>query len=256
MTVVDGIDSLAYQSPALKWPPLGKLLLCVCLLVGSLSSRTVYGPLIVLGAGLVLFLYSIRLKMPVFMLYLIAGILLFNLAGIAIIAVTQAGAPLYSASLAGITMSVTQSGIDLAVLVSLRSLAGLFVVLFFASSTPIPHIFCALTRMGLPAYIAEVAILVYRYSFMVMEQSVQMTNAAACRLGFSGWGRAMKTTGVLAANLFVRSLEFAERSQNALQSRNFGGEFFVFRKPAPLDTRWVLSAAAALAVVFLAGNYL
>ncbi len=256
MTIIDGIDSLAYQSPARMWPPLGKLLLCVCLLIGSLSSRTVYGPLIVMIAGLFLFLYSIRLKMPVFMLYLIAGILVFDSVGIAIIAVTQSGTPLYSASIAWITISVTQSGIDLATLVFLRSLAGLFVVLFFASSTPVPHIFSALTRVGLPVYIAEVTILVYRYSFMIMEQSAQMTNAAACRLGFSGWRRSMKTTGVLAANLFARSLDFAERSQYALQSRNFEGEFPVFRKPAPLDARWVLCSSAALAVVFLAGNYL
>lgn len=256
MTIVGGIDSLAYRSPALKWPPSGKLLLCVCLLTGSLLSRMVYGPLIVLVAGLALFLYSVRLKVPLFVIYLISGIILFNLLGIAIIAVTQAGAPLYTVSLAGIQVSVTHGGIALATLVFLRSLAGLFVVLFFASSTPVPHIFSALTRLGLPAYIAEIAILVYRYSFMILEQSVQMTNAAACRLGFSGRRRAMRTTGVLAANLFVRSLEFAERSQYALQSRNFSGEFPVFRKPGAMNARWVLCSCAALATIFVAGNYL
>lgn len=256
MTIVDGIDSLAYQSPALKWPPLGKLLLCICLLVGSLSSRTLYGPLIVLGAGLFLFLYSVRLKAPVFMLYLIASILLFNIVGVAIIAVTQSGAPLFSVSLDGIRISVSQGGIDIAMLVFLRTLAGMFVMLFLASSTPVPHLFSALTRVGLPVYISEVTIMIYRYSFMIMEQSVQMTNAAACRLGFSGWKTSMRTTGVLAANLFVRSLEFAERSQYALQSRNFGGEFPVFKKPAALNARWVLCSGALLVVVFLAGNYL
>ena len=101
MTTVDGIDSLAYQSPALKWPPLGKLLLCVCLLVGSLSSRAIYGPLVVLGVGLFLFLYSIRFKMHPFLLYLLAGVLFFNLAGVAVIAVTQGGIQLYSISISG-----------------------------------------------------------------------------------------------------------------------------------------------------------
>lgn len=256
MTIVDGLDALAYRSPALKWPPLGKLLLCVCLLVGSLSSRTVYGPLVVLGVGLLLFYYSTGGKIPLFMLYLIAGVLFFNLSGVAVIAVTQAGSPLYTLSLAGLALSVTRPGIDLAVLVFSRSLAGLFVVLFFAASTPVPYIFSALVRAGLPDYIAEVAVLIYRYSFLILEQSVQMANAAACRLGFTGWRTSLRTTGAIAANLFIRSLEFAERSQWALQSRNYQGRFHVLRTPAPLTIAWVGLSGAALTVVYLAGNYL
>lgn len=254
MSNICGIDSLAYKSPAVQWPPLGKLLLCLCLLIGSLSSRTIYGPLAVLIAGLFLFCYSVRGKVPAFLVYLIAGVLIFNILGVVIIAVTQQGAQLYGMSFAGLTVSVTQNGIGLAALVLLRSAAGLFVVLFFASSTPVPHIFNALARAGLPDYIAETTVLVYRYSFMVLEQSAQMTNAAACRLGFTGLRTSVKTTGVLAANLFIRSLEFAERSQCALQSRNYRGEFPVFRKPAHLNVQWVGCSLVALAAVYLIGN--
>ena len=251
-----GIDSLAYQSRALQWPPLGKLLLCTCLLIGSLSSSGLYGPLLVLGAGLLLFFFSTGGKVPVFILFLIVTVMSFNAVGAAVIALTQAGQPVYSYSVAGLAISLTREGISLATLVFLRSLAGLFVVLFFASSTPVPHIFRSLVRIGVPDYIAETAMLLYRYSFMILEQAEQMVNAADCRLGFSGWRTSMKTTGVLAANLFIRSLDCAERSQNALTSRNFSGSFPVFREPRPMTISWVILSLAALASLLLLGNFL
>lgn len=256
MSTMNGIDSLAYQSPARQWPPLGKLLLCLCLLVGSLSSKTVYGPVLVLGIGLVLSFYSMKGKLPMLVLYMVAGCMLVNVISVGVIAITQPGAALYSIPIAWITISITQNGITLATLVFFRMLAGLFVVLFLATSTPIPHIFSALTRLGLPDYMAETTVLVYRYSFMVLEQSIQMVNAASCRLGFSGWKNAMKTTGILAANLFIRSLEFADRSQNAIQSRNFSGSFPVFRKPASMDMKWAVCPIAILALVYVTGNFL
>ncbi|MCD1295406.1 cobalt ECF transporter T component CbiQ [Methanocella sp. CWC-04] len=251
---VTGIDSLAYNSRALYWPPAGKLLLSVCLLVGSLSSYNLYGPAIVLGVGLFLFLYSVKGNLPSFILLLIAAVMAFNAVGVIIIAATQAGSPVFSISLPFIVINISQEGLDLAALVFLRSFAGLFVVLFFASSTPIPHIFNSLKKMGLPDYIAEITVLVYRYSFMILEQSEQMVNAAGCRLGFSGWWNYMRTTGTLTANLFIRSLEFAERSQNALQSRNFTGSFPVFREPKRITTVWIFLSLAVFASVYLIGN--
>ena len=67
----------------------------------------------------------------------------------------------------------------------------------------------------------------------------------------------MRTTGVMAANLFIRSLEFAERSQNALQSRNYRGQVPRYSNASAAQCIvWVRYSAAPLAVVFLAGNYL
>jgi cobalt ECF transporter T component CbiQ len=251
---VTGIDSLAYRSRALQWPPLGKLLLCACLLIGSLSSSNIAGPLAVLVVGLLLFLYSTGGKVPSSLLYLIVAVMGFNVVGVLIIALTQGGSPLWSFSTAGLAITVTGEGLDLAALVFLRSFAGLFVMLFFATSTPVPHIFGSLLRIGIPAYIAEMALLLYRYSFMVLELSEQMLNAAGCRLGFSGWQTSMRTTGTLAANLFVRSLEIAERSQNALYSRNFDGSFPVFREPSPVTASWIAVSLASLASLVIIGN--
>jgi len=178
----------------------------------------------------------------------------FSLAGVFIIALTQAGQPILGIAVAGATIGVTEEGLSLATLVFLRTFAGLFVMLFFAASTPIPHIFNSLKSVGLPDYIAEVTIMIYRYSFMMLEQSSQMLRAAGCRMGFSGWRNSMRTMGMLAANVFIRSLEFAERSQYAMQSRNFGGGFPVYRKPAGMTPAWGLISILALAGVYLVGN--
>jgi cobalt ECF transporter T component CbiQ len=214
----------------------------------------IYGPILVLGIGLFLFLYSIKFRVPRFILTLIAAIMVFNVIGTVIISVTQTGTIVYSISLPFIGIFVTREGIDLAILVFLRSLAGLFVVLFFATSTPVPHLFNSLKNFGLPSYIAEITVLIYRYSFLIIEQSEQMLNAADCRMGFSGRTKYLRTIGTLAANILIRSLESVERSGKALQSRNFTGVFPVFKEPNKITVPWIILSIATLATIFLIGN--
>ena len=58
------IDEMAYKSPLRTWPPVGKLLLVLALLLGSLLSPTPVVPLIVLAIGLVLLNRSCGLRLP------------------------------------------------------------------------------------------------------------------------------------------------------------------------------------------------
>lgn len=258
------IDEMAYKSPLRAWPPVGKLLLVLALLLGSLLSPTPLVPLIVLAIGLVLLNRSCGLRLPnimalacietVFMLFISVAIITLMMPGEAIWQANMAGIPLVGAGAAGITLHVSREGANLAFLLFTRALAGFAILLFFASSTPIPHLFLAMRQIGLPNFLAELVVLVYRYSFMLLEQMQQMATAADCRLGFRGLRQSLRTTGKLTAGLFGRSMDFAERAQAALLCRNFRGEFMPFRQPAKLTPAWVAGPIVVLAFLVFAGQ--
>jgi cobalt/nickel transport system permease protein len=165
--------------------------------------------------------------------------------------VTQgSGEPLFTLDLGFMQLSLYPQGVELAALIFVRALAGVFVMLFFATSTPIPHFAQALRSLHVPGYLAELVVLVYRYSFLLLEQLDVMYTAAQCRIGFRGTKNKFRTSGKLAVGLFIRSLDVADRSQNALSCRNFHGDFPSFRPPAKMTIAW------ALLPVFVVGSLL
>ena len=248
------IDSLAYNSPFRAWPPLGKLLLSLSLLLASLLSPTPLVPMLVFAAGLSLLYFSTRLRLPRIMgLACLNTFALLAISVLIIAFMSGGGRVLWSADFFGASLPLTSSSANLAILIFTRVLAGFTVLLFFSTSTPLPHLFIALRQAGMPAHVSELTVLIYRYSFLVLEQAGQMWQAADCRLGFRGVSRSLSTSGYLIGNLFIRCMDFAERSQKALECRNFRGSFEPLQLPAKTDAKWAAISAASFLAFYILG---
>ena len=251
-----GIDELAYQSRLKHLPPLGKFILAVSLLVVSLTVNSLLVPLITFAIGLALLVYSTGGRFPRIIALAILDSLAIIVIGCVVIAfLTQGGGMVAQFDLLGIKLTLQRDGLNLATLVLLRALAGIFVMLAFVTSTPVPHFALALKQLHVPKEILELTVLIYRYSFLLLEQMETMSIAAACRLGFKGIKNQVRTTSKIAVGLFSRSIEMAERSQVALQCRNYQGDFPVFRPPRKLTLPWVLGPIGLAAAIYLA-NFL
>ena len=236
-----GIGEVAFMSQAKEWPPLGKLALVLALLFASLLATSALIPILVLVIGLCLLYYSTRFRLPkVLVLAVLEAMVIFGISALIIAFLTQgSGAPLFTLTIGSLSLSLYSQGAALGAMIFLRACAGLAVMLFFATSTPIPHFAYALRSLKIPAYITELVVLVYRYSFLLLEQMDTMYTAAQCRIGFRGTRNKFRTTGKLAVGMFVRSMDVADRSEMALQCRNFRGEFPTFRQPARMSMLWV-----------------
>ncbi len=245
------IDEIAYASPAKNWPPLGKFFLALALLIVSLLSSSILIPLVVLIIGFFLLFYSTRLRFPRAIAIALLDAMLIVAIGAVIIAFVTSGETLWSWMLGPIHLEVSKEGMRSALLVFTKAMAGILVMLFFATSTPIPHFAHALRQIRMPAEISELFILVYRYSFLLLEQLEVMYLAATCRLGFKGWKNKLRTTSKLAVGLFIRSLDTAERSQIALNCRSFRGDFPTYRPPARMGALWILIPLLVFASLFL-----
>lgn len=242
------IDEIAYTSPFRDWSPLGKFALALALLVSSLLATSIAIPFIVFLIGFGLLFYSTKLRFPrVIALALLDGLGIF-LIGAIVIAFVTTGDHLFTVNLGFVVLNFSKQGVDLGTLVFMRAVAGVTVMLFFATSTPIPHLANALRQAKIPAEIVELTILIYRYSFLLIEQLDTMYIAAQSRLGFRGYKNKMRTTAKLMVGVFIRSLDMAERSQVALNCRSFRGEFHCYRPPAKISAKWV---AASISVFIL-----
>lgn len=248
------LDEIAYKSRFRAHSPVGKLLFCLSLLAASLLSPTPLVPLIVLAISTALLCASTKFSLPKILAATYASTALFMLASAAVFAFLQPGKIIFSFQPLAFPPALTREGINLSVLLACRGLAGLAILFFFSSSTPLPHLFTALLQVGVPQYLAELTILVYRYSFMLLEQMGQMYTAASCRLGFSSLSRSFHTSGSILSGLFGRSMDFADRAQAALSCRNYSGSFPAFRKPAPLTAAWIGASALSLALLYAIGH--
>ena len=244
------IDELAYASPAKEWSPLGKLTLALSLLISSLISSSILIPSLILLIGLGLLAYSTKMRFPrVIALLLAESFVIFIIGGL-VIAMVTAGDMLWTATVGPVTITFTRQGVELGSLIIMRAVAGVVVMLFFATSTPIPYFANALHQLRLPKELVELTVLVYRYSFLMLEQLNTMYVAAGCRLGFQGFRNKLRTTARLAVGVFTRSLDMAERSQVALDCRCFRGEFLAYREPPRLSLGWVAGSILVFALLY------
>ncbi len=245
------IDELAYSSPFRDWPPLGKFMLAISFLAASLVAASVVVPCVIFAIGFGLLFYSTKMRFPrVIALVLIEGVGIILLGAI-VIALVTGGDTIWTVDLGALTLVFSKQGADLGLLVFARALAGITIMLWFATSTPIPYLANALRQARLPKEIVELTVLIYRYSFLLLEQLDTMYVAAASRLGFRGVRNKFRTTAKLSVGVFTRSLDVAERSQVALDCRSFRGEFHCYRPPAEVTVKWVAASLAAFAAFYV-----
>ena len=245
------MDEVAYASPFRDWSPLGKFVIALTLLISSLMASSIVIPFLVFIVGFCLMFYSTRFRLPrVITIALLEGLGIF-LIGAIVISLVTSGDHLISIGLGDLELNFSKQGVDLGLLIFLRAVAGATVMLFFATSTPIPYLANALRQLRIPKEIVELIVLVYRYSFLLLEQMDSMYNAAECRLGLSGFKNRLRTTVKIMVGVFTRSLEVAERSQIALSCRSFKGEFHSYRAPAKLTARWVFASLLTFVLLYV-----
>jgi cobalt/nickel transport system permease protein len=168
------LDAIAYTN---RWRPrhpgekaLLSLGLLVCavvlpawpgaLVVGTVAAVILFGP-----AGLSLGQAAHALRVPLGFVTLGSVPLLFAVGGSAGVRIDPAGLPL-AAQLAG------------------RATAALLCLLLFAATTPLADVLPRLAHLGVPPAVTEIAALMYRMLFLLLDTIRAVREAQASRLGF------------------------------------------------------------------------
>ena len=251
------MDALAYSSRMLNWAPLGKLLLVIVVLIANVMTDSVVTAFAVLAIGLVLMAYSTNMRIPFMLAVAIGEAILILIVACGIISIN--GDPsepcIWRADFLWLDLYMTADSFNQAWLVMIRAVAGITVMMAFATSTPIPHLAQALRQIRIPDEICEIVVLIYRYAFLLLERMDTMWSAANSRLGFTGFKRSMRTIASIAVGIFTSSMNLADKAQVSLDCRGYRGYFPIWNRPRKAGVGWVAAAAAVFVLLFVLGTY-
>ena len=95
--------------------------------------------------------------------------------------------------------------------------AGLLMI-----TTPFPAMLRALRAFKVPEVLVNTMAYMYRYVFLLFDEFTAMRNSAMARGGFARFSTTASTSGQIAAHVFLRSYDRADRVWQAMQAR--GGD--------------------------------
>ncbi len=133
-----------------------------------------------------------------------------------------------------------------------RVLGGVGVLLLLSAVTPAHQIFHALRALGMPRGWVEVALLMYRYTFILLDLVADMTAAQRLRLGYANLRRGFVSAGVVAGSVILRSVDQAVRAHEAMHVRGYCGEIPVGTLGRLGRRDWLVMAGAT---ILLGGAY-
>ncbi|MER5885008.1 cobalt ECF transporter T component CbiQ [Streptomyces sp. NPDC001941] len=131
----------------------------------------------------------------------------------------------------------------------LRTSAASLGVLLFAFTTPVSDVLPRLVRAGVPAPVVDVALVMYRISFLLLDAVARIRQAQAARLGATTRAAAWRSLAGLTATAFVRAFDRAQRLQTGLAGRGYDGTLRVLVPEARVSRRFLAASAALLAGV-------
>lgn len=144
----------------------------------------------------------------------------FLLPGVAVILLATPGRALLTAG----PLTVTDAGLQTAGDTLVRSLSALAIMTFLVATTPVPTVLATLRRAGLPDVLVELFLYVYRAIASLMASAERTHTAATARLGYRTRRGALRTASLVAANLFVRTIDRVQRVDEAMRARAYAGE--------------------------------
>jgi len=244
-------DIMACRSNALtRVDPRVKLVCALSVLAAVLFSTRPALPLAVLAVCLAAML-ALRLPFRLTLLRLAAPSLV-----VVVLMLLQSfmrgSTPLWSFTLGEFRFTATVEGVRDAILLGSRVFGAASVMLLLSSVTPAHQVFHALRWLGMPKTWVEVALLTYRYVFVLLDEASDVATAQRVRLGYATVGRSLSSLGALSGTVIVRSLDQSVRTHEAMTLRGYAGSM-PFGPLPPLKP--LARLALLLAPLLLAGLF-
>ncbi len=150
-----------------------------------------------------------------------------------------------------VTLTVTTGGVNLAVLLLARVFGGMCSLFFIALTTPMTEIFAVAQRLRVPEVFIDLAMLVYRFVFVFIEEAGMIYRSQVMRLGYGTFRESVRSFGMLAGALFLRTWESGEQMMLAMDARCYDGKFGMLDDIPPASAP-ALGAVALYLAGFLA----
>ena len=225
----------------------GRVKLCLLLaaVVVNLTAGGTRLPLALFAAAMVLTL-SAGVRPGAFAKRMLVPAMLAVVAFVTQLFWVKQGDPLLSFPLFDWQLTMYQAGIARGLELAARIIGGMGVLLFFSLTTPLPELMRAAKFFRCPPVLVELALIMYRYIFLLFEEAERIRNAQRARLGFVSARTALRSAGILGGMLVLRTFDRAERSFAAMRCRGYQGAPTSVPPKAMLTRDWVVLALGVL----------
>ena len=187
--------------------------------------------LVIALAGLIAVVTAERVVLPLFVfgicLATVAARLAAPLSIVAVLVVIQTfvtgTTPIFAITIGGWQFTAKAEGLRQGALLGSRVLGAVSAVFLLSVVTPAHRIFQALRWFRISRNWLEIAILMYRYIFVLMDRVSDLAAAQRLRLGYTARGRALRSFTALAGATIIHSLEQSQRTHDAMRLRGYRG---------------------------------
>ncbi len=238
------IDTLAYASRLRQLPPEHKLLFAVVLL---LITYVAHVPVQILVAGWLSIWTVVYAGIPASIyLRLLSITAAFWLTSLPALIIGGTDLSHLSSAQADIWQGfvwgnhyfyLSHQGMQQAGELGGRAIAATSCIYFVILTIPFTEILNVLRRIGCPALLIELMMMMYRFIFVLLKTANQLWTSQQSRGGYRTWQLWLKSLGLLIGQLLRRTLENYRQVSLTLASRGFTGEFRVCHSRRYLASR-------------------
>ncbi len=221
------IDKYAYTNRLSKCSPVTKAIFALATLVVTVSAQSIVVPILVLIIFTSLILGYVRIKPGFYMHLLEYPTFMLTLSCIILALFFGLGEPLIQVPVPFFIWTIFKDGINIAINTFFRVEGAISCLFFLVLTTSMTDLSLILRRIHVPAALVEISMLIYRYIFVFLDVSAQMTTAQKLRIGEGGYMKRIRGLGLLAGNLFIRTMEQGERTFVAMSARGYDGNIRV-----------------------------
>ncbi|HID47163.1 MAG TPA: cobalt ECF transporter T component CbiQ [Methanothermococcus okinawensis] len=253
------IDRIAHNNRLRHINPKLKVFFALSMLLITVFSKSVIVPLIIALIMIVLTVFVAKVPLRIYLPLLLAplgfGVITVILMGI----IYSGGKELLSIKIFNFTISIYSYGVNLGLLVFSRMLGGIACTLFLALTTPMTELFYILRDLKLPSTFVDIAMMMYRYIFLLLEEMIRITNAQNTRLGYKDLKTTYKSLGTLGAILFIRAWDRGEKAFITMSCRGYNGDLKLIKKIESPAIKYILLIVIVdillIALSYLTGDF-
>lgn len=206
---------------------------------------------------LAFFVTSLLLLMTVRVSFLTLGLrmmmpFVFGIFILVIMGLHKGETVVWSGSFLGYELVFKREGLYAGFVLFTKVAGGVMLLLLLSFTTTITKICMAARWMKIPETLIEVLSFVYRYLFLLIEETETMMSSQRSRLGYVSWFKTIKSFGCLGGTLIIRSITRAESAHIAMVSRGYDGGRVLAVQLNPLaakDYTMFFSSAVLLALL-------
>ncbi|MBS4535472.1 cobalt ECF transporter T component CbiQ [Clostridium sp. D2Q-14] len=223
------IDKYSYTNNLKDYSPIAKFYFAIglMLLAMIIDIKELYISVFLLNFLIITVLAKISVKKYIKILSIPMLFLILGIVPVFISLSKDSNNFIFVVNIWDIYIGITEEGINSSQILLLRALSSVSCTFFLILTTPMNDLIYVLKKHKLPNIVIEMMVLIYRFIFILLDETINIIVAQKLKLGYMDIRKSYKSISALIASLFIRVMNRYESLQYSLDARGFDRQFYM-----------------------------